>query len=62
MAKDEKYYCPRCNSDKIIDFGEIIECAICKKEFFKSDLIHIKEESAILSINEMKNIIKNFRI
>jgi len=58
ISIEKKFPCPRCNSKKIIDYGEIIECLDCNLEFYKVDIRVIKDKSSILSIQEKMGIIK----
>ena len=55
------YHCPRCKNPKIIDYGDIFDCPLCKLEFEKRDIDEIKDESSILAIEEKLGIIKELK-
>jgi len=61
MIQKKDFNCPRCKSKNVINYEDTIECVKCKLEFYKKDLIDIKDESTILSIQEKKNIIGTFK-
>ena len=61
MIQKKDFNCPRCKSENFINYFDTIECFKCKLEFYKKDLIDIKDESTILSIQEKKNIIATFK-
>ena len=49
--QDEDLYCPRCQGDDLIDFGESFQCVSCDLEFDKEDLDEFDDDD-ILSIDE----------
>ena len=53
---DKKFTCPRCGSDKIIDYEVSFDCPLCKKEFDKSDFDLIDDPADILSVKEKSDI------
>ena len=58
LTMKKKLHCPRCQSDKLIDYGDTFDCLVCKLEFEKKDLELYDDESEILSIEEKLEIIK----
>ena len=56
----EKLKCPRCNTLNLIDYGEIIECPVCKLEFHKKDLLTL-DRKEILSISEKIAFMKSIK-
>jgi len=54
------YHCPRCKSEKIIDYGTTFDCPICNLEFEKEDF-ELYDEENILSINEKLAVIDSFK-
>lgn len=49
-----EYYCPRCQSDNIIEYDDYIECQECGRIFFKEDLDEDIDDENILSEDELK--------
>lgn len=60
MSK-EKFRCPRCLSQEMKDYGDILECLDCKLEFDKIDINTIYDKSNILSIQEKRGIAEIFK-
>ena len=58
MSKN--YQCPRCKSNKIINYDKTIECLDCKLEFDKEDL-EMLEVDQILSIKEKVAFIRSIK-
>lgn len=56
---DNDYYCPRCKSSGVEDWGEIIYCPQCDLEFDKEYLGEIDDED-ILSREELGAFGKTF--
>ncbi len=56
-----KLNCPRCNSERIIDYEDIIECLDCNLEFEKKDFELIEDKSNILAIQEKKAIVHELK-
>ncbi|MHA2392565.1 MAG: hypothetical protein ACXAEX_11535 [Promethearchaeota archaeon] len=54
------YYCPRCYSDKILEYNDFIECPICQLDFDK-DLFRKIPDEDILARQEMSNILNPFK-
>lgn len=48
------YRCPACDSDDIIDHGDIIECRSCRLEFFKEFIGSEIDKENLLSEQELK--------
>ncbi len=53
--------CPNCNSEELIDYGDIIECIHCGYEFFKEFLNSEIDEENILSSQELEGFTKTFQ-
>jgi len=49
--------CPRCESKRILDYGDTIECLDCKLEFEKEDIENIEDKSSILAVQEKKKFL-----
>lgn len=58
MSKN--YQCPRCKSNKIINYEKTIQCVDCELEFDKEDL-EILEEDQILSSKEKVAFIRSIK-
>jgi hypothetical protein len=57
--KDHPYHCPRCQSSKIIEYDDFIECTKCLLEFDKK-LIGKAPDDEILSRQEMGGFLGEF--
>ncbi|MFX0034254.1 MAG: hypothetical protein ACFE9I_01275 [Candidatus Hermodarchaeota archaeon] len=55
-----EYYCPRCQSDNIIEYDDYIECQECGRIFFKEDLDSDIEDEDILSEDELEGFMDAF--
>ncbi len=51
-TKNRQYYCPRCGSKKIMDYGNTFDCTICNLEFEKEDFEFVDDKEEILAISE----------
>lgn len=51
--------CPRCQSERVIDLGETIECMDCKGEYEKEEILNASDPSDVLSIKEKMGIIED---
>ncbi len=58
---EKKLICPRCGETNVKDYGKIIECLDCDLEFFKDYIENIDDKTAVLSIQEMKKIVEEFK-
>jgi len=52
--------CPACDSEDIIDYGDLIECGRCGLEFFKESIESDIDEENLLSEQELKAFAKAF--
>ncbi len=50
--KNIQYHCPRCGSEKIMDYGNTFDCTICNLEFEKEDFELFEDQMDILAISE----------
>lgn len=48
------FRCPECNGNRIIDYGKIFECMICRLEFDKESFKLIEDEENILAEEDKK--------
>lgn len=53
----KKFYCPRCGSFEIFDYGNSFECIHCILEFEKKDCESLKDAD-ILAVQEKLKITK----
>ena len=61
----DKYYCPRCKSEEVIDLGKVIACTNCKDESgvpleFEKDLIGKIPDDEILSRQSLSGFLGAF--
>ncbi len=54
-----EYYCPRCQSRDVIDYGDYIHCLNCELDFNKELIGQIDDED-ILSRQELGGFTKAF--
>jgi len=54
-----KYYCPKCKSKEIMEFGNSVYCSECDLEFSK-DFIGKIEDSNVLSNQELNGVLDAF--
>ncbi|MFX1478047.1 MAG: hypothetical protein ACFFCI_07935 [Promethearchaeota archaeon] len=59
IPMDDNYYCPRCKSSDVEDWGEIIYCPHCDLEFDKEFFGEVDDED-ILSREELSAFTKVF--
>lgn len=57
---ENKFRCPRCKSEKVIDMGDTIDCPFCRLEFEKSD-IKTLESNQILAISEKLSFVRSIK-
>jgi len=57
--KNPQYHCPQCQSSKIIEYDDFIECTKCLLEFDKK-LIGKVADDEILSRQEMGGVLREF--
>jgi len=53
-----KYYCPYCNTNKIVEYESYFKCTLCKSKFDKFDFATTEDKSDLLSLGELKGIAK----
>jgi len=53
-----KYYCPYCNTDDIVETDTYFKCKKCNSKFDKFDFTFTEDKSDLLSIGELKGIMK----
>ena len=53
---NSEYYCPRCQSRDVIDYGDFIHCLNCELDFNKELIGQIDDED-ILSRQELGGIV-----
>ncbi len=58
---EKKLICPRCGKTNIKDYEDTIECLDCNLEFYKDSIKNIDDKTAVLSIQEMKKIVEEFK-
>ena len=59
IPMNDEYYCPRCKSSDVEDWGEIIYCPHCDLEFDNEFIGEIDDED-ILSREELAAFSKTF--
>lgn len=59
MQHTKELYCPYCNSKKLYDYGSILECKNCLREFDKDDLNRIPDDE-ILSLDIKRKFVEIF--
>lgn len=63
INNSKKYYCPRCGTEEITDYGESFDCPQCKLEFEKAACDrHEDDDSAILSFEELDGVFKSLGV
>jgi len=55
-----EYYCPRCQSEKVIVYDDHIECTQCGLSFFTEDIESNIDEENLLSEQELKGFADAF--
>ena len=58
MSDEKKYHCPRCKSENLILYSEIIECPNCNLSFTKQILDKLEDED-VMADEELRQIIRH---
>ncbi|MBD3341957.1 MAG: hypothetical protein GF353_22850 [Candidatus Lokiarchaeota archaeon] len=59
--KKKEYYCPRCGSKDIVDYGDSFDCKHCVLEFDKKDFDQLPDKEDVLALEEKREIVHHFR-
>ncbi len=54
--------CPQCGKREFADYETIVECKLCNSKFFKVSMEKITDPKLLISIQQIQDIIKEYKL